>query len=191
MDRRRDPRTGSLGSTLDLPMQELLRRELAGVGADEELAARAQLRAQVGRLERELGSLVGEGFGRVAIPHEVAAAAPIPRVLDLGELERVRDELVDRAAAARRALAERALYEERNHDRLRALLEAPERHRGLAITREEVGEPGCGGWRSSPRYGALGRLMGWWRVKVSSGCPLAGRPAAVEREVEAARTAPA
>jgi hypothetical protein len=28
-------------------------------------------------------------------------------------------------------------------------------------------------------------LMGWWRVKVSSGCPLAGRLAAVEHEVEA------
>jgi hypothetical protein len=26
--------------------------------------------------------------------------------------------------------------------------------------------------------------MGWWRVKVSSGCPLAGRLAAVEREEE-------
>ena len=29
--------------------------------------------------------------------------------------------------------------------------------------------------------GLLGMLMGWWRVKVSSGCPLRGRLAAVER----------
>jgi hypothetical protein len=174
-------------------MQELLRRRERATfgGGDGELAARATLRAQIGRLERELGSLVGEGFGRVAVPHEVAALAATPRVLDLGELERLRDTLVDQAAAARRALAERALYEERNRARLRALLEAPERHAGLAITREEVGEPGCGGWRSAPRCGPLGRLMGWWRVKVSSGCPLAGRPAAVEREVEAGGTAPA
>ena len=30
--------------------------------------------------------------------------------------------------------------------------------------------------------GPLGMLMGWWRVKVSSGCPLAGRLEAVERQ---------
>ncbi len=28
-------------------------------------------------------------------------------------------------------------------------------------------------WHVRPRYGLLGMLMGWWRVKISSGCPLA------------------
>jgi hypothetical protein len=32
-------------------------------------------------------------------------------------------------------------------------------------------------------------LMGWWRVKVSSGCPLAGRLAAVEQEAQGQATA--
>ena len=53
---------------------------------------------------------------------------------------------------------------------------------GLRISRADVGEPGCGHWHSRPRLGPLGMLMGWWRVKVSSGCPLSGRLAAVERE---------
>jgi hypothetical protein len=165
-------------------MQELLSRDRArigeAVGADER-AARAQLRTQVGRLERELGRLAAEGFPRVEIDCRVAGSSPAPRVLDLGELERVRDELADRISDARRALVARAEFEAANRELLRALLEAPEKHRGLEIGRADVGEPGCGGWRSAPRYGLFGMLMGWWRVKVSSGCPLAGRLAAVEQ----------
>jgi hypothetical protein len=172
-------------ATLVVPMRELLSRDWVGVEAADELAARVQLRAQVGRLERELGTLVGEGFGRVTIEAGVGSAEPAPRVLDLGELERLRDELVERIAAGRAALTERAAYEEGNRSRLRALLATPEEFPGLAITRAEIGEPGCGGWRSAPRFGPLGRLMDWWRVKVSSGCPLAGRLTAVEQEAQA------
>jgi hypothetical protein len=170
-------------------MRELLARDWVGVETADELAARVQLRAQVGRLERELGTLVAAGFGRVEIDASVGAAAPAPLVLDLGQLEALRDELVERIAGARKALAERTAFEDRNRDRLRALLAAPEEFPDLAITRAEVGEPGCGGWRSAPRFGPAGRLLGWWRVKVSSGCPLAGRPAAVERKAEARRAA--
>src|SRR5262249_5972047 len=151
----------------------------------------AQLRAQVGRLERQLARLTAEGFPRVAIDYRVEAPAVAPRLLGLGDLERVRDELADRVSEARRGLAERAELEAAN----RQLLTAPEAHRGLKIGRADVGEPGCGGWQSVPRYGLLGMLMGWWRVKVSSGCPLAGRLAAVEQpqlqEVEAGGTATA
>jgi hypothetical protein len=177
-------------------MQELLSREGLGaevaVGADER-GARAQLRAQVGRLERELARLTAEGFPRVAVSYRVEAVPLAPRLLGLGDLERVRDELADRISEARRSLAERAELEARNRELLTALIEAPEEHRGLEISRAEVGEPGCGGWQSVPRYGLLGMLMGWWRVKVSSGCPLGGRLAAVEQqelqEIEARGTA--
>jgi hypothetical protein len=172
-------------------MRELLSRDWVGVEGVDERAARAQLRAQVGRLERELGALVAAGFGRISVPHAVAPAATAPRLLGLGELEAVRDELVGRVGEARAALAARDAYEARNRARLEALLAAPEEFPGLAITRAEVGEPGCGGWRSAPRLGLAGRLLGWWRVKVSSGCPLAGRLTAVEREAEAGRTAAA
>lgn len=158
------------------------------VGVDERLA-RNELRRQVGRLERELAGLFTEAFGRVALDHRVAAPAGQPRVLDLGELERLRDELSDRIAEARVSLAQRARVETDNRELLREVLATPSDFKWVKVTRADVGEPGCGGWHSRPWLGPIGMLMGWWRVKVSSGCPLAGRLAAVERESEAQGTA--
>jgi hypothetical protein len=45
---------------------------------------------------------------------------------------------------------------------------------GLAARIQDVGEPGCKHWHSTPKWGPIGMLLGWWRVKISSGCPLAG-----------------
>jgi hypothetical protein len=146
----------------------------------DEGRARAELRRQIGKLERELGGLVAEGLGRVAVPHRVAAVGP-PRVLGLGELEEVRDALAGRVADARSALAARAAVEAANRALLAEMLAAPDRYRWLRISRADVGEPGCGHWHSRPVLGPLGMLMGWWRVKVSSGCPRPGRPAAASR----------
>jgi hypothetical protein len=143
----------------------------------DEGRARAELRRQIGKLERELGGLVADGFGRVAVPHRVGAAGP-PRVLGLGELEEVRDALAGRVADARAALAARAAIETSNRALLAEMLAAPDRYHWLRISRADVGEPGCGHWHSRPVLGPLGMLMGWWRVKVSSGCPRPGRPAA-------------
>jgi hypothetical protein len=50
----------------------------------------------------------------------------------------------------------------------------PERHRRMTVTSADLGEPGCRVWRMRPRLGLPGMLLGWWRVKVSSGCPLPG-----------------
>jgi hypothetical protein len=149
--------------------------------AVDERPARAELRRQIGHLERELGNLVSEAFGRVEIEHRLQPATTEPRVLDLGGLERVRDELAERVSQARLDLRERAVVETRNRELLREVQAAPAEHKWVKISRHEVGEPGCGGWHSRPHLGPLGMLMGWWRVKVSSGCPLAGRLAAVER----------
>lgn len=164
----------------------LERGDLAGLhsGVDESLA-RAQLRDQIGRLERELARLFSDAFRRTEIEHRVEAVAAEPRILDLGELERVRDALADRIAEARLTLRERTEVETANRELLERMLADPAAFKGLRISRHDVGEPGCGGWESRPRLGPVGLLMGWWRVKVSSGCPLAGRLAAVEREVEA------
>lgn len=147
----------------------------------DERPARAQLRRQIGTLERELSGLVAEGFGRVVVEHRVAAPVAEQRVLDLGELERVRDALAQRIAAARAALRERAREEAGKRELLRAMLASPAEFKWVKVSRAEIGEPGCGEWHSKPRLGPLGMLMGWWRVKVSSGCPTAGRLAAVER----------
>ena len=104
-----------------------------------------------------------------------------PRALDLGDLERVRDDLATRIGEARLVLDRRAELETDNRELLKRMLANPAQFKWLRISRADVGEPGCGHWHSRPQLGMLGMLMGWWRVKVSSGCPLAGRLAAVER----------
>jgi hypothetical protein len=165
-------------------MPDLLARERSTtlrVDVDERLA-RAELRRQVGYLERELAVLVAEAFGRVEVEHRVATVAAEPRVLDLGELERLRDDLADRIAEARLTLHERARVETANRELLRQMLASPADFKWVRISRADLGEPGCGHWHSRPRFGPIGMLMGWWRVKVSSGCPLAGRLEAVERQ---------
>ena len=167
-------------------MPALLERDsLTGLRFEvDERLARAQLRQQIARLEVELAGLFGQAFGHTEIEHRVAAVAAEPRVLDLGELEQVRDALADRIAEARLTLHERALVETDNRELLRRMIAAPADFKWVRVTRSDVGEPGCGAWHSRPRLGPLGMLMGWWRVKVSSGCPLAGRLTAVEREAQ-------
>lgn len=150
------------------------------VGGDERLA-RAELRRQIGRLEHELSRLAAEAFPRLAIDVEIPAASAVPRISGLEDLERVRDALSDRIALARVALRRQDELETRNRELLEKMLAAPAEHKWLRISRADVGEPGCGHWHSRPRLGPLGMLMGWWRIKISSGCPLSGRLAAVER----------
>ena len=141
------------------------------VGGDERLA-RSELRRQIGRLEHQLSRLVSDAFPRVRIEYGVAAVAVEPRALDLGELERVRDSLAERIADARQALSARSELETANREVLDDMLAKPADFKWLKVSRADVGEPGCGHWHSRPRFGLLGMLMGWWRVKISSGCPL-------------------
>jgi hypothetical protein len=161
----------------------LKRNELSVPGAAvDEREARLQLRTQIARLEAELAALFGEAFGHTEVPHRVEAPGAAPRVLDLGELEAVRDDLAARAAEARQALVERRQVEDHNRELVERMLAAPQDYKWLRVSRQDLGLQGCGHWHSRPRLGPLGMLMGWWRVKISSGCPLAGRLAAVDRE---------
>ena len=77
--------------------------------------------------------------------------------------------------------SERGYVEERNREFLEELIAEPQRFPWVRVSNEDIGEPGCRHWHSRPRWGLIGMLMGWWRVKLSSGCPLAasspGRPA--------------
>jgi hypothetical protein len=150
------------------------------VGGDERLA-RVELRRQIGRLEHELARLCAEAFPRLELDSGVAGHFPEPRIVGLEELEQVRDALSDRIASARSALRKQDELETRNRELLRRMIAAPAEHKWVRVSRADIGEPGCGHWHSRPRLGPLGMLMGWWRVKVSSGCPLSGRLAAVER----------
>jgi hypothetical protein len=171
-------------------MPDLLDRDsLTGLRVDvDERLARVELRRQVGRLERQLARLFSEAFGRVEVDYRVDAIAAEPRILDLGELERLRDDLAERVAEARLTLRERARVETANRELLRQMLASPADFKWVQVSRDDVGEPGCGHWHSRPRLGPIGMLMGWWRVKVSSGCPLAGRLAAVEQEAQGKAT---
>ncbi len=155
------------------PMPDLLDKTSLiglGVGVDERLA-RLELRRQIARLERELAALFGEAFGRVEVEHRVEALAAQPRLLDLGELERLRDDLADRVGEARATLASEA-GRGRKPRAAERMLASPA---GLQVghgRRDDLGLHGCGHWHSRPRLGPIGMLMGWWRVKVSSGCPV-------------------
>jgi len=160
-------------------MPDLLAAELR-VDGDERLA-RVELRRQIGRLEAELASLVAEAFPRLRIDVAVAAVASAPRALGLGDLEEVRDSLATRVGEARQQLRGQDELETRNRELLDRMLASPADFKWVQISRDDIGAPGCGHWHSRPRFGLLGMLMGWWRVRVSSGCPLSGRLAAVER----------
>ena len=133
----------------------------------DERAARRDLRDQIARLELELARALADAFPRrePARAGRSASALAGPRLLTLGQLERIRDELADRVATLR-AHPGPALLEQ--------MRRTPERYRWAVVTSAELGEPGCTVWRVRPRLGLIGMLMGWWRVKISSGCPIPG-----------------
>lgn len=164
-------------------MPDLLEREMRSelrVDGDEKLARR-ELRRQIGRLEAQLASFVGDAFQRVRLDTAIPSTPGGQRLLGLGELEAIRDSLADRVAEARVQLRTQDELETRNRELLERMIESPADFKWVRISRDDIGEPGCGHWHSRPRFGLLGMLMGWWRVRVSSGCPLPGRLAAVER----------
>jgi hypothetical protein len=107
------------------------------------------------------------------LDHPVDQAVARPHLLDLGELERVRDELAERLGAARASITERADAQAASRVLLERMLLNPGKYRFVRVSREALGEPGCGAWEVRPRLGLVGMLMGWWQVKLSSGCPLA------------------
>ncbi|HEY5189466.1 MAG TPA: hypothetical protein VII87_10560 [Solirubrobacteraceae bacterium] len=145
---------------------------LGRVAQPDERAARRTLRSQIARLERELADAFVTAFpmGGLAQPMAVTAT---PRLLDLGELERVRDDLAERLHAARRRITQVADEQEAKRITLERMLLEPGDYRFVRISKQELGEPGCGVWQVRPRLGLIGMLAGWWQVKLSSGCPLA------------------
>jgi hypothetical protein len=144
-----------------------------GVTAPDERAARRTLAAQIERLELELAELFSEAWPRKGFEWGVKAPSTRPRLLDLGELEQVRDALAHRVEDARRDLAARRQIEDANRELIADMLRHPERHRWVRVSNADIGEPGCHHWHVVPRWGFIGMFANWWRVKISSGCPLA------------------
>lgn len=160
------PATSSMGSAVAAP--------------DADRLARRDLRRQIARLERGLADLFASAFPRRGIEWRVGAAGG-PRVLGTSELERVRDALVVRLREAQSELARRGELEETHRELIESMIADPAAHRWVRVSNEDIGEGECRHWHSRPRWGVLGMLAGWWRVKLSSGCPLAegSRPSPV------------
>jgi DNA-binding transcriptional regulator YhcF (GntR family) len=135
--------------------------------AADEAAARKELRRQIGRLEAQLASYPEARQERHTHPLLRTKA----HVAGVGELEAVRDELISRLRAARENAERAGKRQSRARGRRERIIGEPEANRWRRVAREETGDPGCGEVRSVPRFGPVGSVMGWWRVKVSSGCP--------------------
>lgn len=133
----------------------------------DERLARRELRRQIARLERELGAYPPDG--REPLDFNPGAYMPSTE-----ELERVRDRLLEELERAKRAEGERLERESQARRRLEEMILDPGSFKFRAVSGAEVGEPGCKRYWATPRMGPLGILMGWWRVKLSSGCPLPG-----------------
>jgi hypothetical protein len=159
---------------------ELLQHDIPGSPLEtliapeqDERAARRSLRMQIAKLERELAEAFVTAYPMGGLGEEPAGPGAGPRLLNLGELERVRDELAARVRDARARITELADRQAACRVELERMLLEPGRHRFVRIANRDIGEPGCGVWHVRPRLGLIGMLMGWWQVKLSSGCPLA------------------
>lgn len=134
---------------------------------EEERSAREALRGQIARLEGQLAAYpeaweAGEKQTR---------ATAIPAVATIDELEITRDELLARLTDAQAAAEKRSDRHEAARRWREEALADPSSHRWESVSKEDLGEPGCGAIAVRPRWGPVGALMGWWRVKISSGCP--------------------
>jgi len=140
----------------------------------EEDAARRALRGQIARLERLLADALVTGFPTDAVDVTVAGRGG-PRLLRLGDLEALRDDLAAQLQSARGTLTARAERQQAARTLLESMIAEPRRYRFLKVARADMGVPGCGSYEVRPRLGLVGMLMGWWHIKLSSGCPLAAR----------------
>jgi len=145
---------------------------LVTTGPDER-AARRDLLEQIARLESDLAALFCSAYPRNGFDWAVKSRGGGPRVLSLSELERLRDDLAERLHDVRRTLSDRTWVEEQNRRLIEEMMLAPEKHKWVRVGAEDIGERGCKHWHVRPRWGILGMMLNWWRVRISSGCPLA------------------
>lgn len=136
----------------------------------DERGAREALRGQIHRLERDLSGLVARKFPHVPPVECEPQKLTGPRLLSLGELERVRDSLVAEVGRARVQARERSELERRSRALLEEMRREPSRYKFVRVPVANLGG-GCGAWAVRPRLGLIGMLAGWWEVKLSSGCP--------------------
>jgi DNA-binding transcriptional regulator YhcF (GntR family) len=138
------------------------------VGAEaDEAAARRELRRQIARLEAELAAYPESRPDTETHP----LLRPKGHLPDFAELSAARDALIERLGAARAADELKGERQAKARARRERILGDPEAYRWERVRTEDCGDPGCGETSAVPRFGPLGAVAGWWRVKVSSGCP--------------------
>ena len=142
------------------------------VTAPDERSARRDLLEQIARLESDLSALFCSAYPRGGFDWRVPSRGG-PRMLTLYELERAPRR--PRRAAPRRPphAADRTWVEEQNRRLIEEMMLEPEKHKWVRVGNEDIGERGCKHWHVRPRWGILGMMLNWWRVRISSGCPLA------------------
>jgi DNA-binding transcriptional regulator YhcF (GntR family) len=145
--------------------------EIPDVQTDERLGRR-ELRRQIARLEAQLASYPGDSRKPGEPTHPLLR--PKGHVPDMAELEQIRDDLIERLNRARAAAERRGDVQRRARAKLEEMAADPAAHKWETVASEDLGEPGCGTFEVQPKWGPVGALMNWWRVKVSSGCPLRG-----------------
>jgi DNA-binding transcriptional regulator YhcF (GntR family) len=150
---------------------ELAPADRLATDGDERLGRR-ELRRQIARLEAQLASYPAEARKPGEPTHPLLR--PKEHVANMAELEATRDELIERLRQAREAAERRGEREGRARARLEEMVSDPSAHKWEKVSGKDLGEPGCASLGVQPRWGPVGALMNWWRVKVSSGCPLAG-----------------
>lgn len=138
----------------------------------DEREARADLRRQIAVMELALARLFGSAFPRQGIDFSVPGMGG-PRMLSVDELEKVRDCLAARIQEVKADLHDHAVVEEANRELIEEMTADPASYKWVRVYNADIGEPGCKHWHAKPKWGPLGMLLGWWRVKISSGCPLA------------------
>jgi hypothetical protein len=140
----------------------------------DERDARRTLREQIARLEGDLVVAATSSYPRLPLPAVRRRGGP--RLLSLGELEQIRDEMAGRVADVRAARMRVADDQADKRLTLERMLLEPGEYKWTRISANDIGEEGCKHWHVRPRLGLVGMLAGWWHVKVSSGCPLAWGP---------------
>jgi hypothetical protein len=147
----------------------------AAVPEVDERAARRALQRQIGRLEQRVATACLEACPRLE-PGPPLPSLAGPRLLSLGELERVRDALADRLATLHGAAEAQVRRQHESRALLERMFADPAAYKWVRVSNEQLGEPGCKHYHVRPRLGPVGLLMSWWRVKISSGCPLPSGP---------------
>jgi hypothetical protein len=138
-----------------------------------ERAARASLRAQIAHLEQQRSAIVGDHFPHICAPVVIpVSAGQGPTLLDLGDLERLRDRLAGAVQELRARVVERVERERQAREQLQQMRLEPGRYKFARLPVRDLGQGVCGVWEVRPRLGLIGMLAGWWELKLSSGCPL-------------------